>query len=77
MIRTRHKGVAANVDKRFGRCSEEGKHKDSLQNQSERGQRDSYSRGGHKARNAKRLRASLSVIASWGAERKLVKGLGF
>lgn len=40
---------------------------DSLQNQSKRGQREPYSTGGHKARNAKRVRASLSVIASWDA----------
>ena len=40
-----------------------GKHEGSLQNQSERGQREPYIRQGHKPRNSKRARAVLSVVS--------------
>lgn len=37
MIRTRYKGIAADIDKQLGRPSEEGRHERRLQNQSECG----------------------------------------
>ena len=40
-----------------------GKHEGSLQNQSERGQREPYIRQGHKPCNSKRARAALSVVS--------------